>query len=60
MLLVFPPAVLALAALAAACALAGESIAGRFAVCGVDTSSIMAACTELLSMYDREQACEDM
>jgi hypothetical protein len=60
MLLVFPPAVLALAALAASCALAGESIAGRFAVCGVDTSSIVAVCTELLSMYDREQAGADM
>jgi hypothetical protein len=54
--LIYPPVVVALAALATACALAGESIASRFAVCGVDMDSITAACNELLSMYDREDA----
>ena len=55
LLLVYPPVVVALAALAASCALSGESVAGRFAVCGVDMDSIVAACTELLSIYSREE-----
>lgn len=50
-----PPVVVALAALAASCALAGESIASRFAVCGVDMGIITDACAELLSMYDHEE-----
>jgi hypothetical protein len=56
LLLVYPPAVVALAALAASCALAGESMASTFAVCGVDMLSITDACTELLSMYSDEEA----
>lgn len=46
---------MALGALAASYALVGESIVSRFAVCGVDFDSIMAVCTELLSMYDDQQ-----
>jgi hypothetical protein len=55
LLLVYPPVVVALAALAASCALAGESLATRFAVCGVDMDSIVAACSSLLSIYSREE-----
>ena len=55
MLVVYPPVVIALAALAASCALAGESIASKFAACGVDADSITAACNELLNMYNEEE-----